>query len=583
MSEPAIRFEGVGKMYKIYPTRRDNLLDALGLNKLRRGGSQRYSEFWALRGVDLELGRGERLGIIGRNGAGKSTLLKLVTGNLPSTEGTVEVNGDVQALLEIGGGLHPEFTGRENIHASLSVLGLSRGEIEDATADISAFTELGRFLDQPFKSYSQGMQARLALGIATAVQPEILIIDEVLGAGDAYFFAKSTARMHQLLDSGASVLLVSHALEQVMRFCRETIWIDRGRIVMRGSTSDVVKAYEKFIRQLDERRLQAKNRKVQAGDFDAFAREGYTEYLSLSVRGPVEIGEVALLRDGEVEDRIAVGDAQDGDVGQSAYIDLGSGGWEEPLRDDKNTFSRVVPAETAGHAIFHLWFFYPDSRYSATVMYRAPEGPAAVTLNRGSVSTGAAMELPACDEWNTFEVELATQQTERRLEGVGKSRWRGSGALVIDDVRVVGAEDREQSVFTLGDMLTVCVEIGATREGRFPLIPAALVFRADGVVTTRHVGEEIVLDVHEGDRINARLDIGPLMIGNGTYLLSIGLYQHLDLADIEPSSFYDYYDRSFEFTVTGSPSLHNEIVRHPGSWRIETAAQPETTPQAARL
>ena len=216
--------------------------------------------------------------------------------------------------------------------------------------------------------------------------------------------------------------------------------------------------------------------------------------------------------------------------------------------------------------------------------YRAPEGPAAVTVNRGGVSTGAAVELPACKEWTTVDVQLGEQITERRLdESAGKSRWRGSGALVIDDVRVVGVEDREQSVFNLGDMLTVCVDIAATQSGRFPLIPAALVFRADGVVTTRHVGDEILLDVQEGDRIHGRLDIGPLMIGNGTYLLSIGLYQKLDLADIEPSSVYDYYDRSFEFTVTGSPSLHNEIVRHPGSWRLETAVRPESTPQAARL
>src|SRR5438132_6791645 len=185
MSEPAIRFRGVGKMYKIFPSRRDNLIDALGLPSLRRRNS-RYNEFWALRGIELEIARGDRLGIIGRNGAGKSTLLRLVTRNLPPTEGTVEVQGEVQALLEIGGGLHPEFTGRENIHASLSVQGLSRRAIEEATADIAAFTELGRFLDQPFKAYSQGMQARLAIAIATAVRPEILIVDEVLGAGDAY-------------------------------------------------------------------------------------------------------------------------------------------------------------------------------------------------------------------------------------------------------------------------------------------------------------------------------------------------------------------------------------------------------------
>src|SRR5690348_7572185 len=210
MSEPVVRFDGVGKMYKIFETRRDNLLDALGIDRIARRRNTRFSQFWALRGIDLELHRGERLGVIGRNGAGKSTLLKLVTGNLPPTEGVVQVNGDVQALLEIGGGLHPEFTGRENASGALGLLGLSRRAINAAIEDIAEFTELGRFLDQPFKTYSQGMQARLSLAIATSTQPQILIVDEILGAGDAYFFAKSTARMQRLIEGGASVLLVSH-------------------------------------------------------------------------------------------------------------------------------------------------------------------------------------------------------------------------------------------------------------------------------------------------------------------------------------------------------------------------------------
>jgi len=205
MSDVAIRFEQVGKMYKVFGSKLDTALDALNLPSFRR--DSRYREFWALRDIDLELPRGGRLGIIGRNGAGKTTLLKLVTGNVSPSEGRVTVDGEVQALLEIGGGLHPEFTGRENIRASLGYYGLSRSEVEEAEREIAEFTELGRFLDQPFKAYSQGMQARLSFAIATTVQPEILIVDEILGAGDAYFFTRSTARMSQLIESGAGVLL----------------------------------------------------------------------------------------------------------------------------------------------------------------------------------------------------------------------------------------------------------------------------------------------------------------------------------------------------------------------------------------
>src|SRR5262249_37487492 len=158
-------------------------------------------------------------------------LLKLITGNVDPTEGVIAVHGSVQALLQAGTGMHPEFTGYENIEAALTYQGLSKAEIRDAVTDIADFTKLGRFLDQPFKTYSTGMQARLAFAAATVVRPDILIVDELLGVGDGYFLSKSTERMRKLIDSGASVLLVSHAMDQIVRFCDQAIWIDRGQIV----------------------------------------------------------------------------------------------------------------------------------------------------------------------------------------------------------------------------------------------------------------------------------------------------------------------------------------------------------------
>ena len=208
-----------------------------------------------------------------------------MTQNVRPTEGEIEVDGEVHALFEASGGLHPEFTGYENIRGSLEAIGLEGDEIRAAEADIADFTELGRFLEQPLKTYSLGMQSRLSFAIATAVKPEILIVDEVLGAGDAYFFGKAVARMRALVESGAAVLIVSHALDQIVRFCEETIWLDRGRVVMRGPSQDVVKAYEKFIRELEDRRLRAKNRK-RLENYDPFEREGHADELELRVSGP---------------------------------------------------------------------------------------------------------------------------------------------------------------------------------------------------------------------------------------------------------------------------------------------------------
>lgn len=587
MSDTVVRFDGVGKMYKIFESRRDNLLDALGVDRIARRRHTRFSQFWALRGIDLDLRRGERLGIIGRNGAGKSTLLKLVTGNIPPTEGVVEVNGDVQALLEIGGGLHPEFTGRENASGALSLLGLSRREIDAAIEDIAEFTELGRFLDQPFKTYSQGMQARLSLAIATSTQPQILIVDEILGAGDAYFFAKSTARMQRLIEGGASVLLVSHSLDQVARFCARTIWIDRGRIVMQGPTQEVIKTYEKFIRELDDRRLQAKNRK-SGGTFDAFEREGYTAALSARIHVPrgcaCDVGVMEVLRDGSVEETIDVGGAQDADERHQSHLLLSSGGWGEVAREGHGRYFRRINPGGVGSATFYLWFFYPGSSYTIRVLYRADRPGAQIGVSRSGIAAGFT-DLPASHGWRELEIPVAHAENDEDEERTptSRSRWSGSGSLVIGDVRLVGADGTETATFGIGEPLTVTVDVVARQTGTFPLIPAALTFRADGVVVTRHVGERTLLDVREGDHISGRLDLGPLLLGDGVYLLSLGLYSKLDIDDIEPSEFYDYFDKSFEFRVTGNPRLHNELVRHPGRWSIEvdeksTALAQETAP-----
>ena len=283
MSDVAVSLSGVGKRYKIFRNRRDHLLDAFGFTNLMPWLKHSYRDFWALRGIDLELKKGHRIGIIGRNGAGKTTLLKLITGNLPPTEGTVDVDGEVHALLDVSGGFHPEFTGRENIRAALTYQGLSTKEIRSAETDIAEFTDLGQFFDQPFKTYSLGMQARLTFACATTFTPDVLIVDEVLGAGDAAFYRRSTDRMRELMNTGASVLLVSHALQQIQRFCSETVWLEHGEIVMRGGTTEVVKAYEKFTRDLDERWLQEQHhRRVGAVlGADPLSKTSLSEWIDL--------------------------------------------------------------------------------------------------------------------------------------------------------------------------------------------------------------------------------------------------------------------------------------------------------------
>lgn len=243
----AINLENVGKSYRLYASQRDQLLDVLGLARLPMLRVKPAQEFKALEGVTFDVPRGGRMAIIGRNGAGKTTLLKLVSGNFTPTSGHVSVTGSVQALMGTGLGFHPDFTGIENIRASLQYNGLNYAELTKAIEDVVDFCELGQFIDQPFKTYSLGMQARLMFATATAIRPDILIVDEVLGAGDAYFSVKSSQRMQALASSGCTLLLVSHSTQQVLQFCDRAVWLEEGRVQMIDDAFLVVKAYEEFI------------------------------------------------------------------------------------------------------------------------------------------------------------------------------------------------------------------------------------------------------------------------------------------------------------------------------------------------
>ena len=253
-SNIAIAVADVARMFKRYRHQRYRVMEAFGL-PIPKGA---YDEFWALRGISLELERGDSLGLIGQNGAGKSTLLNIVCGRLQPSSGSVTVRGNVQALMELGTGFHPEFSGRENILSSLAyqgVIGSDARRLLDAIVD---FSELAEFIDQPLKTYSSGMYARLAFSAATEIVPDILIIDEVLGAGDAYFAAKCVDRMHRLTkEAGATVLLVSHDTVSVQKICDRAVWLDRGQIRMSADTLTIAKAYHAWVLERDEERLRA--------------------------------------------------------------------------------------------------------------------------------------------------------------------------------------------------------------------------------------------------------------------------------------------------------------------------------------
>lgn len=205
-----------------------------------------YEEFQVLDDVSFEVKKGEVVGIIGKNGAGKSTLLKIIAGVMKPTSGKVTANGNIVPMLELGSGFDPELNGRENIFLNGAILGYSQEFLQEKYDEILEFSELGQFIDMPIRNYSSGMMMRLAFSIATVVQPEILIVDEILAVGDEGFQNKSKARMMELMSGGTTVLFVSHSLQQIEEMCDRVVWLDNHKIKMIGETKEVCKAYEEY-------------------------------------------------------------------------------------------------------------------------------------------------------------------------------------------------------------------------------------------------------------------------------------------------------------------------------------------------
>ena len=238
MSEikPALRIQGVSKQFEIYASPAQMLLELIGFGT-------RHESFAALTDINVEIGRGEVVGIVGRNGAGKSTLLKIVAGTLTADCGKVEVDGRISAILELGTGFHPDYTGRENIVMGGLCLGMSRKEILAKQEEVVAFSELGEFIDRPFRTYSSGMQARLCFSTALACEPTILIVDEALSVGDVRFQRKCFAHFEALRARGTTILLVSHDMNAVAQFCDRAVWLERGRVVATGTAKEVSEDY----------------------------------------------------------------------------------------------------------------------------------------------------------------------------------------------------------------------------------------------------------------------------------------------------------------------------------------------------
>ncbi len=241
---PVLRVEGLGKEYRLYPSPRSRL-------KALLTGRATHRSHWALKGVSFTLRRGQCLGVIGNNGAGKSSLLKMLAGTMHPSTGQLERLGRVTAILELGAGFHPDFTGRDNLYFGGSLIGIDTAAMRKLEAQIIEFSELGEAIDRPVKTYSSGMAVRLAFALVTAVEPDLLIIDEALAVGDQHFQKKCVERIEQFRRKGCTILFCSHSLYHVRQLCDVALWLDLGEQRAFGNTEDVLAAYEAFVRAQD--------------------------------------------------------------------------------------------------------------------------------------------------------------------------------------------------------------------------------------------------------------------------------------------------------------------------------------------
>ncbi|MBK9188008.1 MAG: ABC transporter ATP-binding protein [Phycisphaerales bacterium] len=267
-----LRVEQVSKQYRIYRRPRDRLLQALTPWRAR------WTGFWALRDVSIEVKRGQAWGILGRNGAGKSTLLQLIAGTVAPTRGRVEVRGRVAAMLELGSGFNPEFTGRENVFLAGAILGIARREMERRFDEIAAFADIGAFLEQPLKTYSSGMAARLAFAVAFSVEPDILIVDEVLAVGDAAFQHRCLARLRRLRDNGLTLLFVSHNADAVRSTCTHGLVLADGTAVCVDSAERAVDHYLRLVREHVNQEAIARDATLAAGGVALHPERGSLAY-----------------------------------------------------------------------------------------------------------------------------------------------------------------------------------------------------------------------------------------------------------------------------------------------------------------
>ncbi|APC19599.1 hypothetical protein BLL42_28215 (plasmid) [Pseudomonas frederiksbergensis] len=586
ISDCAISLADVSKTFRRFQHPGWRALDALGWPVSKR----RYDLFQALADINLNIARGEKVALIGRNGAGKSTLLRLIAGQMRADAGQIRVNGQVQALMTLGTGFHPDFSGLENIRSALAYQGIEPSRVDACIEEIADFTELDSFLLRPVKEYSAGMYARLAFAVATTITPEVLIIDEILGAGDAYFLGKCIQRMKALTSQGATIVFVSHDISSVQMLCDRGIWLEGGRIRQDGLLLPVSKAYLASIRDEEERRVSAKSMSLTRGQVSALtAAGGQTSLLRLVGRDgavPTQPLLVAAVNYGDASGQLGSIDMAGAQAcGSHLIVDPQFMNWQRAaLPPNAACWAFGDFGGRYQHAPLQLAWpdVVPDGAWVQLYVRQSESHP--VLLEQYDPEQGVYCPLAEIvagnDEvWTNLRVALQTEFSLGRnlrdelladLQELSSDDRYGSGEVRITGFGFFDAVGARRHTLITGEPAFAVIAFDASQAVLDP-IPVVAIYRPDGTCVMQVIaslsGQRFAQLEGKG---GVRVDFAPLLLGPGDYLVSVALFRELNLASaVEPSS-YDLHDRCHALKVLPPSGIHVQIgvVNQPVHWEL---------------
>ncbi|MGE3165946.1 MAG: ABC transporter ATP-binding protein [Planctomycetota bacterium] len=602
-ANPIIRARGLSKVYRLYAKPHYRALDVLGL--LRRPGA--YTEHCAVHEIDLDIHRGERVAIIGRNGAGKSTLLKLITQVAHPTSGSVEVGGKLHALLSLGTGFHPELTGRENVFAYLATAGISGARARELFQGIADFAEIDDYLDQPLKTYSTGMGVRLMFSTSTAIEPEILVLDEVLGVGDAYFVNKSLERIKDLCErEGTTLLLVTHDIYSAMTYCDRMLWIDRGRVFQDGPAEVVVKAYETSIRLQEEERLRLRSQRQEAVTGEA-ADSALTYFQlvpenRLAIRQRIGVGSISLRVDEQTIDTIEPRSGVGKRAGSRLATENGAGNWSQPVERGGRPWRDLLTYGSIFHrGPFTVALTAAELDTPGLCLDLELETPATERLYlEGYAPDGRSVSVPIPERavgTTRLQLPFAAQPRLSRRQVLGLASQGdlsasgdrfGTRRVRIEQVRLCGASGHAQHLFGALEPASVEIDVEVVDPTFAGSVTVLIAFHREGVrVTTRMIDEGLELLPQPG-RYTIRADMDPFLIGPGEYDSTVGIYEGAYFSKNSGAHFatssrvLDVIRHAFHFEVQDR-SLHYTRLEYaqPCCWTVNARAETVADPAAS--